>query len=392
MEYRPYHLAAAWSQLGHRVTIIGASFSHLRHRQPAATGGISREVIDGIRYWWLRTPAYHGNGVRRAINMAAFVQGLLRHGSKLAREIVPDAVIASSTYPLDMYPARRIARQAGANLIFEVHDLWPLSPMELDGMPPWHPFIFVMQRAENYAYRHADTVVSLLPKAESHMREHGLAPGKFVYIPNGVDLAAWESAGSALPEIHDRILAGLKANGTFTVGYAGGHGLSNALENFIAAASLIEGEPACLVLVGQGPEKERLERTVRERGLANVVFLPPVPKDAIPALLARMDALYLGWQRKRLYRYGINPNKLFDYMMSAKPVIHAVEAGNDPVAESGCGISLPPENPEAVAGAILELMRTDPEERQALGKRGRDYVVANHDYRVLAGQFLDIMR
>jgi glycosyltransferase involved in cell wall biosynthesis len=105
-----------------------------------------------------------------------------------------------------------------------------------------------------------------------------------------------------------------------------------------------------------------------------------------------MDALFLGWNRLSLYRYGISPNKLMDYMMAAKPVIHAVEAGNDPVSESGCGISCAPEDPEAIARAVLDLMRRcTPEERSAMGQRGKDYVLQHHSYATLASQFLEVM-
>jgi glycosyltransferase involved in cell wall biosynthesis len=385
MEHRPFYMAREWVRRGHDVTILAATRSHLRTQNPEA----GEVTLEGIRYRFYETPAYQGNGLGRVRNMLAFVSGIWRDAHRLAAELKPDVVIASSTYPLDVYPARRIARKAQARLIFEVHDLWPLSPMELGNIPAWHPFIMGMQKAENDAYRSADRVVSMLPKAEAHMRAHGMAPEKFAYLPNGIDVPEWEAATDALPEAHREVLARLKAQGRFIVGYAGSHGLANALHHLIDAARLLEGLPVTLVLVGQGPEKDALQS--RAQGMDNVVFLPPLPKGAVPALLEAMDALYLGWNRVPLYRFGISPNKLMDYMMAAKPVVHSVEAGNDPVAESGCGVTVPPENPEAIAQAITRVMALDPAERAAMGARGRDFVKAHHDYRVLAERFLEVM-
>ncbi len=386
MEHRPFYMAREWVRAGHAVTVLAANQSHLRIRNPAA----GDETLAGIHYRWLDTPPYQGNGLGRIRNMLAFTSRLWRDAARLASELEPDVVIASSTYPIDLYPARSIARKANARLIFEVHDLWPLSPMELGNLPPWHPFIMVMQQAENDAYRSADRVVSMLPKAETHMREHGLAPGKFAYLPNGIDLQEWEDATDALPATHREVLDDLRARGRFVVGYAGSHGVANALHHLIDAARLLDDLPASLVLVGQGPEKDTLQ--ARALGMSNVVFLPPVPKSAIPALLRAMDALYLGWNRMPLYRFGISPNKLMDYMMAAKPIVHSVEAGNDPVAESACGFSVPPEDAEAVAGAIRRLLAMDPTEREAMGARGRAFVAEHHDYRVLAKRFLEVMR
>jgi glycosyltransferase involved in cell wall biosynthesis len=103
-----------------------------------------------------------------------------------------------------------------------------------------------------------------------------------------------------------------------------------------------------------------------------------------------MDALYIGWLRRPIYRFGIGPNKMLDYLMSARPIIHGVEAGNDPVAESGCGVSIPPENPAALADAIRDLSRVDRDARLAMGARGRQFALAHHDFRVLARRFMDV--
>ena len=85
------------------------------------------------------------------------------------------------------------------------------------------------------------------------------------------------------------------------------------------------GPAVALVFVGQGPEKRALQRRARQTGLENTVFLPPVPKTSMPALLTSMDACFIGWNRKPIYRFGVSPNKLFDYMMAGRPVIRAIE-------------------------------------------------------------------
>jgi len=390
MEYRPYLLGREWVKVGHNVTVVGSSESHVRTQAPEIQGRWTEEDIDGIRYVWIKTPSYTENGARRAINIFSFVGQLMLWHRRFVRTTQPDIVIASSTYPLDIVPARMIARRNRAKLIFEVHDLWPLSPIELGGMSPRHPFIRIMQWAENYAYCHADWVVSMLPTAAQHMQDHGMLPEKFVHIPNGIDVPEWEQADGLLPSHHDQILTDLKAQGRFLVAYAGAHGVANALDSVLDAAVLSSTNPITFVLVGQGPEKERLQSRAVQHDLTNVVFLPSVTRASIPSLLSRMDALLIGLQRQPLFRFGVSPNKLMDYMMAAKPVIFAIEAGNDPVQESGCGISIPAEKPHAILEAANTLAQMSSAEQQAMGELGRQYILANYDYRVLAQRFITL--
>jgi glycosyltransferase involved in cell wall biosynthesis len=114
-----------------------------------------------------------------------------------------------------------------------------------------------------------------------------------------------------------------------------------------------------------------------------------IPKAQIPALLAAFDVAYIGWQRTPIYRFGIAPNKLMDYMMARRPVLHSVEAGNDPVAESGAGLTVPPEDAQAVAQGLRQLAALSPQERAAMGERGRAFVLAHHTYPVLARRFIE---
>ncbi len=391
MEYRPFYLAREWVRAGHGVTVVAASQSHVRARQPATSGRFTRDTVEGVRYVWCATPSYRGNGVGRVVNIAAFLRRLGQWRQWL--DAKPDVVIASSTYPADFGPARRIARQHGATLVWEVHDLWPLSPIELGGMPRWHPFIVWMQRCEDAACAAADLVVSILPKADVHLRAHGMAADKFVHVPNGIDPGEWsddaESASPGLPAPHAAAIAAARGRGDLLVAYAGAHGVANALDALLDAAALLRDEPVTWLLVGSGPQKAALAERVQRDGLRGVVLLEPVPKAAIPALLRTMDVLYIGLQREPLFRFGISPNKLMDYMMAARPVICAIAAGNDPVAEAGCGETIAPEDPQALAAAVRRLRAIPAEARERMGRAGRAYVEAHHTYPVLARNFLD---
>ena len=123
MEYRPYYLAREWVRCGHAVLIVAASFSHVRQHQPDCAGAVREEEIDGVGYRWLPAPSYAGNGIARVRNIWAFLAQLWRDAGRLAGPFEPDVVIASSTYPMDIWVARRIAKLAGAKLVYEVHDL-----------------------------------------------------------------------------------------------------------------------------------------------------------------------------------------------------------------------------------------------------------------------------
>ncbi len=388
MEYRPYYLAREWVRAGHRVQMVAADFSHVRARQPQA----GDEVIDGIAYRWLRTPAYQGNGAGRVWNIWRFLSQVWARSPQLVRDVQPDVVIASSTYPMDIWVARRIARLARATLVFEVHDLWPLSPIELSGMSPGHPFIRLCQAAEDAAYRDADVVVSMLPKVSGHMAAHGLDLRKLTIVPNGITLDEWQTTPAPLRDDVARAIAAQRAAGRTVVGYAGSMGLPNALDHLLDAARLLQAEPIAIVMVGDGHERARLAQRVAAEGLANVTMLPPIPKAQIPSLLSAIDIAFIGWLRVPIYRFGIAPNKLMDYMMAGCAVLHSVDAGNDPVAESGCGMTVAPESPAAIADGLRRLAALPAAERRAMGERGRAFVLAHHTYPVLAQRFLQAMQ
>lgn len=387
MEFRPYQLAREWVRLGHQVQIVACSVSHVRARNPELQGRTEIvEEIDGITYRWLSAPAYRGNGLGRLLNIATFLARVWSRRRSLAQGFRPDVVIASSTYPLDTWVAAAIARQAGCRWVHEVHDLWPLSLIELSGLSPLHPFVLLCGAAERWACRHADAVVSMLPKVQEHLQQLGLPPERLHIVPNGV--AVEDAAQPALNSELQRTLDQARTRGHQVVGYAGSMGLPNALDTLLDAARELQQQPLEFILVGDGHERERLQQRAAHEGLQRVHFLPPIPKAQIPSFLSQLDLAYIGWQPMPLYRFGIAPNKLMDYMLAGCVVLHSVQAGNDPVAESGCGLSVPPGQAQAVAQGLLKLLALPAPERQRMGQAGRAFVLAHHAWPVLAQRFV----
>jgi glycosyltransferase involved in cell wall biosynthesis len=385
-ECRTLYLAREWTKLGHEVTIVSALNSHAFYKYPKFSGSRFVQLEKGIQYVMLKTPKSEGNGIDRFVNILTFTLQLWRWQKWFAESFKPDVVIVGSAHTLDSFPAVRLARQCGALFVREVRDLWPLTLTDLGGYSKWHPVVLFFRSAENFSYRNADLIVTTLSNSLEYMQAHGLENGKWAYVPQGVDLSTDEEG--ELPEIHNELLDRLNEKGMFILGYAGSIGLANCLDTLIESAKVLLDMPVAFVLIGHGLEKDKLQKRAIQLGLKNVYFLPQIPRNCIPGFLSKVSATFISWKRKPLYRYGISPNKLMTYMLAGKPVIHAVQASNDIVATTGCGISVPPENPAAVADAIRNMMSMTPHALVEMGNRGREYVKRYRDYGMLAVQFL----
>lgn len=394
MEFRPYYFAREWVKMGHRVDIIAADYSHLRRKNPEVTEDFQTEVVDGINYHWIKTNTYEGNGAKRAITMAQFVGKLWLNAKKIVKEFEPDAVICSSTYPLDTFVGQRIRKvsKKKVKLIHEVHDMWPATLIELGGMSKYHPFVVVMQIGENSAYKNSDHVIAMLEYSEPYMREHGLEEGKFTCIPLGIDLTEWEET-KPLTQLHLETLQRLKSENKFIVGYFGGHAMSNALEVLIDVARKFD----CLnsnihfVLVGNGVEKEKLVMMANGYGLKNITFLPPVDKKEIPRLASSFDCIYMGAHKSELYRFGLCVNKMLDAMMAGRPIVCSMTAPPTWIDRSECGIMVDAENPQLVYEAIEKLHSMREVDLHTMGKKGTIFAKNNFDIKKLANRVIDII-
>lgn len=380
---RHYDLGRQLAQRGHQITIFASSFHHYLHKETrlAPSENYQLEQVDEVRFVWLRTPPYDRNDWRRIRNMAVFAFRAWRLGRNLPKRFPqipkPDVVIGSSPHLLTPLAAYWVARRWRAPFVVELRDIWPESAIQMGLLRRRHPVAMGLQFLERMIYRKAVRIVSLLPCVQEHIASCGASPEKVVWIPNGVDLTRFEGLEKHRPN----------APNGFCLMYLGAHGQANALDTVLEAAHLLAQRGYSgirFVLVGDGPEKRGLMALAAQKGLSNVEFRDPVPKNKVPPLLAEADALLVQLGGAEVYRYGMSSNKLFDSMAVGKPVFSSAEAPNNPVREADCGFPIPPRSPEALAEAVIRLYQMPAEEREAMGRRGRTYVQQHHDIRKLA--------
>jgi glycosyltransferase involved in cell wall biosynthesis len=392
MAFRPYYLAKEWLKSGHKVTIVAASHSHLRNAQPNVSQSFTEETVDGILYNWLKVSKYSSNGIRRFINICQFVLNLFNNASRYI-DSNPDVVIASSTYPMDIWPARFIAKRAGARLIFELHDVWPQSLTEAGGLNKFHPFVLLCGLAEKVVYKSADSIVSMLPAIHKHCATMSYDLSKVSIVSNGADFSEWDSSyQSAIPKaIKDEI--DLARSKKFRIiCYTGAHGIPNNLDNLLDAAKALVDARIMFILVGNGNHKAELTKRVKLEGIENIRMFDSVPKNLIPSILEASDIAFIGAKKQPLYQHGISPNKIMDYMMSSTPIISAIEAGNDPVSEAKCGITVAAENPTLLANALESMCKLSDKELSLMGAAGKLYAQNNYNYEMLASKFIDALQ
>lgn len=384
---RHFYLAQELVKQGYKVYVIASSANHLLHSQPSLKDDVTFELIAGITYVWVKMPHYEeAHSRQRALNWFLFPWRI----QKLAELIKdkPDAILCSSPSPIAFLGAQHLAKRFSARLVFEVRDIWPLTLTEIGGYSPKHPFIRLMQWVENKAYRDSDQVVSNLKNSVEHMVEHGLKREKFTWIANGFSL---DEVSSPLPL--SETLASKLPREKFIVGYTGTFGLANDLYTLIDAAEILKDvDDIEFVFVGGGRGKEDLINYINDKSISNVLIVDFIKKQQVQSMLSRFDVLTVGAKKEPMYRFGVSPNKLFDYLYAAKPILYYIESGDyNPISDAEAGVQVESGDPQALAEAILMLYKMPKGKRKEIGENGRKLALEEYEYGILAKKMAGVL-
>lgn len=379
--------ARLWTARGHDVTVIAGTLNYATGEQAPGTGrgGVVERDEDGIHVWRCHVPATYNRGyIGRMWAFFGFTASACWAAIRARR---PDVVIATSpplTAAIPGFVAARM-RWRAVPWVFEVRDLWPESAITTGVLSERSLLTRLLYQLERFACRHADRVNVLTPAFAEDLRKRGLVEDeRLMFVPNGADVEAFTPG----PRDNDARRE-LGWGDRFVALYAGAHGRANALDQLLDAAEQLRARTDILIaLVGDGPERVRLQSEALQRKLSNLQFIGAVSKDRMPALVAAADSGLAVLQNNPTFR-TVYPNKVFDYMACARPTVLAIDgvARRLVCEEARAGLFAEPENGRAIADAIARLADC-PDEAEALGRNGREWVVANAARPALADKYL----
>jgi glycosyltransferase involved in cell wall biosynthesis len=384
-------LSKFWSEAGHEVIVVAGSVNHSGN-----TGSAIRpwrlyceERGDGnVAVWRCWVPdTYAGNYLQRALAFLGYMFSAAWASLFLPR---PDVIIATSPPLIAVMPAwfASKVRGRGCPWVFEIRDLWPESAITTGVIGANSIIARALYAMERFAAGRSTAINVLTPAFREDLERRGLAArDKIVMIPNGADVQSFRPTGS-----DDGLRAELGWGDRNVVLYAGAHGRANALDQLVGAAEALRHRSDIVIAcVGDGPERERLARDAASRGLTNILFHGSQPKCRMPAIVNSATIGTAVLQDNPTFR-TVYPNKVFDYMACAKPVLLAIDgvARQLVCTEADAGMFVKPENPSDLAARIEELV-DNPAEQQRLGRNGLRWVRANASREQLAARYLDIL-
>lgn len=372
--------------MGHTVTIFAASTVHNSDKNLITDGSPWREeTVDDVHYVYIKCLDYQGSGLKRIYNICEFAWKLPGVCRRFPR---PDAIVATSMPPTSCAMGIRVARKYKCRGVAEIADLWPESIVAYGIAGPHNPAVLALRRLEKWIYKKADAVVFTMEGAYDYIVEQGwekdVPRSKVFFINNGVDLEAFDYNREHYP-VED---PDLKDPNTVKVVYTGSIRKVNDLGVLVDAAKQTADPRLRFLVWGDGDELPVLRRRVLDEGVGNVIFKGRVEKKYIPSIVSQADYNYINGQNNDIFRFGISPNKLFDYFAAGKPTVICMRVKYNPAERFSCGLTC--QAPEELPALLERFSALSEAEYAAMCRNARKAAEA-YDFKNLTQKLLEIL-
>jgi colanic acid biosynthesis glycosyl transferase WcaI len=276
----------------------------------------------------------------------------------------------------------------GAPFILNVQDIHPDLSIE-SGILRNPLAIRLAQGFEKWTYKHSPTIVVISDGFKRNLTDKGVPAKKIHVIPNWVDTDILRP----LPK-NNVVAKRLGLDRIFTVMYSGTISLSSnqALESVLDAAKLLASRrDVKIVLVGEGLKKRSLEDKARALKLSNVAFVPFQRYSDLPALLSASDVLLVPLDREKS-QLSV-PSKLYNFMAAGRPILGLADRSSEVaglIEAARCGLCVEPDDPRAIAQALLKLKKT-PSEARKYAASGRKFAERTFSKNVILKRYEELI-
>ena len=387
---RHYKFAENLIKRGYSVKIFRASTIHNTNKNVITDSRkYLYEVHNDVPFIFIKTRDYIGNGKERIKNMIDYALGLMSVSKKFDSE-KPDVIYASSVHPLTWLAGYRLARRYNAKFIAETRDLWPETLVAMGAIGKNSISAKILYKIERFIYKKADKLIFTFPGGKDYVESIGLDTSKVRYINNGIDLEEFNH-NKVTYILEDRQL---DDSGIFKVLFTGAIGKANALYRIVDVARIFIDKGITDIkfyIYGDGPEKDNLQNYVLDNNIKNVIFKGRVDKKYIPYILSKGDLNVLCLEHlPNLFKYGLSPNKMFDYFASGRPIVSNVECGYDMLEKYRCGITVKGGSAEALAEGILKFYNMPKEEYNIYCKNAFE-AARDFDFKILTDKLEKVL-
>jgi glycosyltransferase involved in cell wall biosynthesis len=382
-ETRLFALSRLFVKKGHDINIISSVDNYFGSFPKTYKKTYNNQIIDGINVTWIKSLSYKKTiSLKRVLSWFDFEWKLLWIKKELLGE--PDVIIVSSLSLLSIINGLRLKKKFNCKLIFEIRDIWPLTLIEEGGYSPSNPFVKVLSWVEKLGYKKSDLVIGTMPNISEHVNSVTRKNINSACVPFGFSLNDYNKNPLNGEDNYGMPL------GKFIIGYAGSIGLSNGLNTFINVIKRLNNNKQIhFVILGKGALRESYIKYLAD--CDNVQFIFKVERDEVKNILAKCDVLYFASLNSKVWKYGWSPNKLIDYMISGKPVLASYSGYQSMINEAQSGLFVPAEDEESLYTAILSMFSMTSVELEAMGARGKEWLIKNRQWETLADNYLTII-
>ncbi len=381
---RQYFISQSLAAKGYDVTLISSQSAKLSHFEQQKF--ITNEIKENrLQMLLIKGPRInYGFSVLRIWSWILFEYRLLKTTFYNLSMPPPHVVIISSLSIITFISGVLLKWKYKSKLILEVRDIWPLSLIQIGGYSRFNIFVLILGLIERIGYKNANAIIGTMPNLAEHVNNDlGIRTPVF-WLPQGFDT----SSKQILPDTCDDVFPRLD-NRKFNACYSGTIGLSNNIDLILTAAEMLEGDNIHFYIIGDGPLRDFYIRKAAK--LKNIFFIRSCNQHMLENVLSSFDLLLLPVRNYDIYRFGISPNKVIDYMRSGRPILFSYGGFQSYLNSDIYSFNVPPENPVLFCNKLKEIAIMDSSTLTHMGKLAKEKVNALNSYDSLTKNLINII-